>query len=271
MHPATANPGKQLDIEVDGVTFRRHPVRTAPVTGDSDLDQVVVDHLRAFLDELDAGSLGTLRRRPWQLFVSEKIVAISQGRSWPLADIHPRWWARTLSGRVTRTPHGIGLGCPETMELAIAEVGLCRILAAAVLGGAARMLGWRGLFYRLAGSDVRAIDGPTPGSLYPSNVSAKLPPREPHRVAARLTEAVRRHLPGEFTATYEGCVVIDANDLGRNILGKDVADPDRLLERVFADNPLGQGRQQTPLAVVVRGEAPGPDADRAGRTLHLAA
>lgn len=45
---------------------------------------------------------------------------------------------------------------------------------------------------------------------------------------------------------------MDANDIGRNALGKDTAASAAVLEAAFADNPLGQGRERTPLAVVVR-------------------
>jgi asparagine synthase (glutamine-hydrolysing) len=43
---------------------------------------------------------------------------------------------------------------------------------------------------------------------------------------------------------------MDANDLGRNALGQDVPGEPRRYEEMFADNPLGQGSQQTPLAIV---------------------
>lgn len=44
---------------------------------------------------------------------------------------------------------------------------------------------------------------------------------------------------------------MDANDIGRNVLGSDVATENARLEATFADNPLGQGRQRTPLAILV--------------------
>ena len=50
---------------------------------------------------------------------------------------------------------------------------------------------------------------------------------------------------------FAGTVVIDANDLGRNVLGHDTTAPEADLVAAFADNPLGQGRQLTPFAVVV--------------------
>jgi asparagine synthase (glutamine-hydrolysing) len=45
-------------------------------------------------------------------------------------------------------------------------------------------------------------------------------------------------------------VVIDANDIGRNVMGQATDRPDRFFEEVFADNPLGQGNERTPLCVV---------------------
>ena len=43
---------------------------------------------------------------------------------------------------------------------------------------------------------------------------------------------------------------MDANDIGRNVLGKDAPGPKERYEAMFADNPLGQGSEQTPMAIV---------------------
>jgi asparagine synthase (glutamine-hydrolysing) len=43
---------------------------------------------------------------------------------------------------------------------------------------------------------------------------------------------------------------MDANDIGRTVLGTDVPGDTGRLEEMFADNPLGQGSQQTPMAMV---------------------
>jgi asparagine synthase (glutamine-hydrolysing) len=52
-------------------------------------------------------------------------------------------------------------------------------------------------------------------------------------------------------ALFGGTVIIDANDLGQDILGHDTGRPGTELVAAFADNPLGQAREQTPFAVVV--------------------
>jgi hypothetical protein len=44
--------------------------------------------------------------------------------------------------------------------------------------------------------------------------------------------------------------VIDANDAGCVVLGASPGVDRRFVVRLFADNPLGQAREQTPIAVV---------------------
>ena len=165
-------------------------------------------------------------------------------------EIKPSFAAKQLSRFVTRTPAGIGLGDPVTMQLAINEAGLARITYAGALGALGKVRGKRGVFYEHAGANVRAIDGPTEYSVYPSNVSAKLPPKDPDLVAAHLVDVIREVVPARFVETFDGVVVMDANDIGRNVLGLAASREREHYEAQFADNPLGQGSQQTPMAVV---------------------
>lgn len=243
------NKGKQLDLAVGDTIYRRYPIRTDLVSAETKLDEFVTSYVKKFIEGLPASDAGELTGK-WHLFISEKIVAITQGRSYFVWDIKVSWWARTLSRFVRRTPYGIGLGSPWTMELAIREVGLPRILFASIGGAIGKVFGKRGVFYNLVGSDIRAIDGPTEYSVYPANVSAKLAPKDPDQVAARLTEAIKKAVPAEYADRYAGTVVIDANDIGRNVLGKDAAGDRTQYEAVFGDNPLGQTNEQTPLAIV---------------------
>jgi asparagine synthase (glutamine-hydrolysing) len=136
------------------------------------------------------------------------------------------------------------------MQLAIQEAGLPRILLAALVGAAGKPLGRHGDFYRVAGSAIAAIDGPTEYSVYPGNVSAKLPPAQPDKVVARLAESVRASLPPQVSSHFQGAAVIDTSDPGYEVLGTDRRDRITMLRRVFADNPLGQGQEVTPIHVV---------------------
>ncbi|MFB9321002.1 asparagine synthase-related protein [Cryptosporangium minutisporangium] len=255
--PLEANANKQLEITVDGERWLRFPIRTDLFTSGDDYTRRITSYVAEFVNHVRAdGTYLSAFNGPWYLLVSEKIIAISQGRSYFIWDIEPSWWARTLAKFVVKTPYGIGLGSPWTMELAIREAGLPRILFAAGISAAGKAVGKRGLFYQVAGHSVRAIDGPTEYSVYPANVSAKLAPAHPDRVSAKLKATIVASLTDaglpQLAQTLAGVVVIDANDIGRNVLGSDADRPEEFFENLFGDNPLGQGSEQTPLAVAVR-------------------
>ena len=230
---AGPNPGRALHATLDGEVFARHPVRTHLVTGVDDASEVVRRHVAP----LDADVAFVA--------VSERMVAITQGRSYPMSSIRPGRLARFLVRFVTRPGYGIGLGTAETMQLAIDEVGAPRILLAAAVSGLTKPLGIHGLFYRIAGRQAAAIDGPTAYTIAPYNQAATLGPRDPNGAARRIAAAI-----GSPVA------VIDANDAGCNVLGVSHALDRRWVERLFADNPLGQAGEQTPVCVVRR--APWP-------------
>jgi len=225
-----ANEGKALETSVDGKRYARIPLRTRVVMPDDDLDAVITEYAASAVQPGDL------------LFVTEKIVAITQGRSYRLDEIQPRKLALLLSKYVTRTPYGIGLGMPETMEMALRECGTPRILLAAAVAAVTKAFGRKGDFYRIAGDKARAIDGPTKHTIPPYNEAVVLGPREPEKVAARLQTL----LGGGIDVA-----VVDINDLGGNILGStlDRAGENRLV-RILGDNPLGQGHESTPLGII---------------------
>lgn len=225
-----ANEGKALEASVGGKNYARIPLRTRVVMPNDDLDSVVMEYAK---DAVKPGDL---------LFVTEKIVAITQGRSYRLDEISPRPLARFLSRYVVRTSYGIGLGMPETMEMALRECGTLRILFAAAVSVITKAFGRRGDFYRIAGDKARAIDGPTKNTIPPYNEAVVLGPKDPRGVAERL----KKMLGGNLEVA-----VVDINDIGGNILGStlDKAGERRLVE-ILGDNPLGQATQSTPMGIV---------------------
>ncbi|WP_248242290.1 coenzyme F420-0:L-glutamate ligase [Microbacterium kunmingense] len=225
-----ANDGKALTVTVDGESFARIPIRTRVVMPGDDLEEFVREYATSLVRPGDL------------LFVTEKIVAITQGRSYPLEDIQPRRLARFLSRYVTRTPHGIGLGMPETMEMALRECGTPRILLAAAVSAVTKLFGRKGDFYRIAGDKARAIDGPTSGTIPPYNKAVVLGPDRPREVARRLKDLLNG---------VPEVAVVDINDLGGNILGSTVSRArENQLVTILKDNPLGQGHQSTPLGII---------------------
>ncbi len=222
------NEGKRLIIDVDGVDYARLPIKTHVITGSDDIFKVIAQYVIPHIKKDDI------------IFLSERVVAITQGRAFPIKDIKPSWLARFLVRFVHKSPYGIGLGSPWTMELAIREAGVARILIAAFVSAITKPFGIKGLFYIIAGKSVAAIDGPCHYTLPPYNEYAKLGPKNPDRVA--------RELKNKFGYDF---VIIDANDLGVSVLGKssNIITED-FCKKVFRDNPLGQSKQQTPIAIV---------------------
>jgi len=244
-----ANPDKHLFAVAGRAVYARMPLRTRLVHKGDDLGEVITEAL-----DTQAGSGGggagraAAPLRPGDIVaLSEKIVAISQGRSFPISEVSASATARFLSRFVSRSPHGIGVGMPETMELAIREAGLWRVLFAAAVAALAKVLGFRGVFYDLVGPAVRAIDGPTPGTIPPYNGHAKLAPLDPDGVASDLATALAAVAGGPV-----GVAVVDANDLSVDVLGWSPGVDSALVAELFRDNPLGQGHQQTPAAVLRR-------------------
>lgn len=221
------NEDRALHASLNGVVYARHPVRTHLVTADDDAAEVVRRYV---------GDIGDDVRL---VAVSERMVAITQGRSYPMDTIKAGPLARILVRFVTRPGYGIGLGTPQTMQLAISEVGAPRILLAAALSAVTKPFGVHGLFYRVAGRQAAAIDGPTSYTIPPYNKSATLGPKDPDGAARDLAAAVGAPV-----------AVIDANDAGCAVLGASPGVDRRFVAQLFADNPLGQAREQTPICVV---------------------
>ena len=226
--PFQPNEGKNLEIDTDYGRYARYPVKTHVITKDDVLEDVLDKYVREYIKPGDT------------IIMSEKIVAISQGRAFPIEEIKVSRLAKILSHFVVKTNYGIGLGMPETMELCIREVGRVKVLWAAFCAAIGKLFGKHGVFYNICGMKARAIDGPCEYTLPPYNHYAKMAPDKPDEVAERLTK-------------YLGVdvVIIDANDIGANVLGKPRKDmPDEFPIQAFKDNPLDQCSQQTPIAIV---------------------
>ena len=226
------NPGKNEVITVDGVDYRRLCIKTHVIKDGDSIPEVAMTYAAPHMQEGDI------------LFITEKAVACTQKRPIPLSDI-PRPLARFLSKFVLKTPYGIGLAMPETMEMALRECGTLRILLAAAVSAVGKLFGIRGWFYKVAGDKARAIDGPCDFTLPPYNEYVVLGPADPDKVAEEVS-----------ARTGHPTLIPDINDLGGNILGRCPRDlPDELYTRVLRDNPLGQQSEQTPMGIIRRVEA----------------
>lgn len=203
------------------------PIPTHLIYPGEDLSAVIRDYTK-----------GIARPGDW-IAIAESVVAIAQGRVYAVQTIQPGFWARRLNRFFQ---FNSSLASSYSMEWGIREVGLPRMLFAAVVGMLGRILGRSGDFYRIAGRSVAAIDDCT-GTLPPFDKSVVLAPKDPDEVA----EKIRRDTGLEVA-------VVDANDLGKvDILGKSSGIVNQALVDAIRDNPQGNGDEQTPMVLIRRG------------------
>jgi len=213
-------------LAVDAQIYLRIPIRTHEIKPPDSLPEQVSRYA------------GRLLRSSDTLVLSEKMVAATQNRLILADSIHPTRLAVWLAGKVTKTPYGIGLGSPLTMQLALRECGTWRILLAAAFGAVGKLLGIKGLFYRVAGRQAAWIDGDAPYGMLRGH--AVLGPKEPARVCQELD-----HLLGCRVA------IMDVNDIGGcEICGASRGVDKRTLLALMKDNPLGQDVEQTPIGIL---------------------
>ena len=237
---ARLNWGRHLFLEDKGRIWARYPLHSALIAPGADLMQVIADSLDQFAKGGLAVEDGDV------LLISEKALAISQGRSYPIDEIPVSRAARVLSRYVSHEPTGVGLAHPTTMQLAIDEAGVPRILLAAAAAAVTKPFGMRGIFYRVAGNGVNAIDGPSSLNLPPYDKWATKSPADPSGEALRIAAEVRRR-----TGRRVSVAIIDANDMAAEVFAAVDVDAEAVLAMV-ADNPLGQSDEQTPFGLVRR-------------------
>lgn len=223
------NPDKELHIKVEGKRYARIPLRTCVISAEDDILEVVEKYAEP---HLQAGDI---------LVIGERVVAITQGRSYPVEVVKPSPLAKVLSKFVYKPPYGIGIGRPCTMELAIRDANPFRFALAVLCSALTKPFGIRGVFYHVVGNNINAIDGPCDYTLPPYDRHAKLGPKKPGGVAARLEQAVNFPV-----------AIVDSNDVATRVLGASKGIDKKLVCTAFCDNPMGQSCERTPLCILRR-------------------
>lgn len=234
-----ANPGKTLEMKIKGDTFLRLPVKTRLITlADKDLTPLLDAYVRPYLQ---AGDI---------IFISEKVLTITQGRVVDISDIQPTPLARFLAGKVNNNYgsanfKGFGHGTALAMQLFIEEAGYPRVLFAAAVSALTRPLGIKGLFYLLCGKSAKSVDCPMSFLILEYAHSAKLAPQNCDRVCKQIK------------ARYgHEAVIVDANYRGAFSLGKSSrAITEKFIGQVLKDNPAGQSAEMTPFFIIRKAAA----------------
>lgn len=225
-----ANEGKSVEIEVSGDIYLRHVIQTRFLTVNDDYIDIMREYVTGIYQEGDIIS------------ISEKIISICQNRIIKREDIRIGRLARFLSKfACPASPKGYGVGVPIKMQYAINKIGLLRILFASMAGGLFKAFGIKGVFYKIAGQEISGLDGFYDGAWEEyRDIGIEIP---------YDSSAVCNEIKQKLGIS---CMIVDANDLGQEILGKsdDIWLGDKILKKMIRDNPAGQGQERTPLILI---------------------
>ncbi|MCL2384089.1 MAG: F420-0--gamma-glutamyl ligase [Oscillospiraceae bacterium] len=224
-----ANEGKNIEIEANNKIYLRHAIKTRFIKQGESYVDVFKEYALPIYKEGDIIS------------ASEKIIALCQNRIVKREDIKIGFWAKFLSKFASKPDTGVGVGETIKMQYAIDEVGLLKVLWASFASAVTKLFGKRGVFYKIVGPEVSGLDG-----FYANvweeygDIGIKIP-ENPNGVCDEIKEALGI-----------SCMIVDANDLGCEILGysSDIEFETEELIGMIKDNPAGQGHEQTPLILI---------------------
>ena len=192
-----ANDGKNLEMKVGDDTYLRYAIKTKFVEqGDSYID-IFKEYISPIYQEGDIVSS------------SEKIIALCQNRVVKREEIKIGFWAKFLSKFASHPDTGVGVGETIKMQYAIDQVGLLKVLWASIASAVTKLFGKKGVFYEIVGQEVSGLDGfyDHVWSEY-RDIGIQMP-ENPTGVCNEIKEKLGISV-----------MIVDANDLGQEILGK---------------------------------------------------
>jgi hypothetical protein len=127
------------------------------------------------------------------------------------------------------------------MQYTIDKVGLLKVIYASIASAVTKLFGRKGVFYEIVGQEVSGLDG-FYGKVWDEyeDIGIELP-SNPEEVCDKIHQELGI-----------SCMIVDANDLGQEILGKssDIELDKGTLIGMIKDNPSGQGKQLTPIILI---------------------
>lgn len=223
------NEGKKLQVTTSTGTYERYAIGTHFVSIGESYLELLEKYVAPVYQEGD------------MISISEKIISLCQRRVIYKSDMHLSFLAKFLCRFASHSSAGIGVDSVWKMQFAIDHCGAPKILLAAFCGAVGKLFGKRGVFYDIAGPEVKGLDG-FYDSAYPvyGNFGIRLP-ENPRGVCNEIYEK-----------TGIRATIVDVNDYTCDILGISDAillDAAQMTE-ILRDNPSGQSTQQTPIVLI---------------------
>ncbi len=225
----TPNENKSLRIETSFGPYDRGAIKTHFVEIGEDYVELVRKYVLPLYQEGDI------------LSIAEKIISLCQKNIIYKKDMKLTRLARFLSKFASHSPYGIGVDNPWKMQFAIDHCGRLKIIWASIAAGIGKLFGKHGVFYDIAGPEVAGLDGFYTASFQVYGDFCMMLPKDPNGVCKRIKDE-----------TGVTCMLVDANDFERDILGKspDLTLTDAQCAELIEDNPTGNSTQLTPFILI---------------------
>lgn len=218
-------------IQVNGRIYERYGIKTHFIEVGEDYIELMKKYVLPLTEKGDIVS------------ISEKVISMCQSNVVYIDNMKCSCFARVMSRFGRKTDSGIGITEPYKLQLMIDMNGLGRVVYAGVLGVFGKLIGRRGVFYEILGEESAGIDGFYNHSAFGAyHTMATLNPKEPDKVCDEIYG--KHRIP---------VMIVDANDIHVNILGKAAAlneITDGTLAALIEDNPAGQDDEQTPFVII---------------------
>ncbi len=218
-------------VKTNGHTYERYGIKTHFIEAGENYLNLIQQYIVPFIEQGDIVS------------VSEKVISMCQKNIVHMEDIKLHPLTKLLSKFGKKTDSGIGITQPYKLQLMMDINGFSKVLYAGIIGTFGKLIGKRGLFYKILGEETAGIDGFYNHSAFEIyHTIATLNPKEPNNVCNEIYE--RFHTP---------IMIVDANDIHVNILGKCTAlnnISNKNLSALIEDNPAGQDDEQTPFIII---------------------
>ena len=170
------------------------------------------------------------------LVIGESPLAIMQGRYINYSDIEYGIFSKILCYFFHPTS-SLATACG--MQTLINKIGITRIFISLFLGLIFKVIGIKGVFYRLTGEESSLIDDIS-GTIVPYDKTIVLGPKNPKLFCEQVSKAL------SITVA-----VADVNDLGGvKILACSNNSVKKLLNIALKNNPAGNADQKTPIVLI---------------------
>jgi len=170
------------------------------------------------------------------LIIGETPLAIMQGRYINPINIRYSFFAKLLCYFFHPTS-SLATACG--MQILINKIGLTRIIYALTIGIIFKLIGFKGIFYRLTGRESALIDDIS-GTTFPYDKSIVEGPIDTKRFCDDVSKSLGIDV-----------AIADVNDLGKvKILETSNKLNLKIIERSLKSNPAGNDDQKTPIVII---------------------